>query len=89
MVHIAANLNHRVYNVGSGKAVSNVQLRNAVLRAAPGARIALQPGKSAGYRPNAYLDLGRITADTAYKPEFTIETGVADYVAWLRAGNSL
>jgi UDP-glucose 4-epimerase len=63
-------------------------LRKAVLNAVPGVRIALQPGKSAGYRPNAYLDLTRITADTAFEPEFTLEAGVNDYVAWLRAGNS-
>ena len=89
MVHMAPKLNHRIYNVGSGKAASNAQLREAVLKAAPGVRIVLQPGKSAGYRSNAYLDLGRITADTGYKPEFTMETGVADYVAWLMAVNSL
>jgi UDP-glucose 4-epimerase len=89
MVHMATKLNHRIYNVGSGKAASNAQLREAVLKVVPGVRIVLQAGKSAGYRSNAYLDLGRITADTGYKPEFTMETGVADYVAWLRAGNSL
>ncbi len=89
MVHMAAKLNHRIYNVGSGKAASNAQLREAVLKAVPGVRIVLQAGKSAGYRSNAYLDLGRIAADTGYKPEFTMETGVADYVEWLRTGNSL
>ena len=87
MVHMTEKLNHRVYNVGSGKAASNAQLREAVLKAVPGVRITLQTGRSAGYRPDAYLDLGRITADTGYKPEFTLENGVADYVAWLRAGN--
>ncbi len=88
MVHMAAKLNHRIYNVGTGKAASNAQLREAVLKAVPGVRIVLQAGKSAGYRSNAYLDLGRISADTGYKPEFTMETGVADYVAWLKVGNS-
>jgi UDP-glucose 4-epimerase len=62
-------------------------LREAVLKAVPGVRIVLQAGKSAGYRSNAYLDLGRITADTTYQPEFTLENGVADYVEWLGAGN--
>lgn len=87
MVHMAAKLNHRVYNVGSGRAASNAQLSQAVLKAIPGVRIILQAGKSASFRSNAYLDLSRITADTGYKPEFTLETGVADYVAWLNAGN--
>ncbi len=88
MAHMAGKLNHRIYNVGSGKASSNAQLRAAVIKAVPGVPILLQPGKSSGYRPNAYLDLGRIAADTGYQPEFTLETGVADYVQWLRAGNS-
>ena len=88
MAHMSQTLNHRIYNVGSGKASSNAQFRDAVFKAVPGVRIVLQPGKSAGYRPNAYLDLTRITTDTAYQPEFTLETGVTDYVAWLRAGNS-
>jgi len=87
MAHMAAKLNHRIYNVGSGKAASNAQLRDAVLKAVPGVRIVLQAGKSAGCRSNAYLELARIAADTGYKPEFTLESGVADYVAWLRAGN--
>jgi UDP-glucose 4-epimerase len=89
MVHMASTLNHRIYNVGSGKATSNAHLREAVLKAVPGVRIVLQAGKSAGYRSNAYLDLGRISADTGYQPEFTMETGVVDYVEWLRAGNPL
>jgi UDP-glucose 4-epimerase len=88
MVHMAPKLNHRIYNVGSGKATSNAQLREAVMKAVPGVRIVLQPGKSAGFRANAYLDLARVAADTSYKPEFTVEAGVADYVAWLRDGNS-
>jgi UDP-glucose 4-epimerase len=87
MVHLAKKLNHRIYNVGSGKASSNAQLRDAVVKAVPGVRIVLQAGKSVGCRSNAYLDLGRIAADTAFEPEFTLETGVADYAAWLKAGN--
>lgn len=89
MVHMAPGLNHRVYNIGSGRATSNAQLREAVLRAVPGVRIVLQPGKSAGSRSNAYLDLAHVTGDTGYKPEFMLESGVADYVDWLRSGNSL
>jgi nucleoside-diphosphate-sugar epimerase len=27
-------------------------------------------------------------ADTGYEPRYTVETGVSDYVAWLRAGNA-
>ena len=89
MIHMAPKLNHRVYNVGSGKATSNAQLRDAVRAAVPGVEILLQPGRSEGFRSNAYLDLSRIAADTGYAPQFTLESSVADYVGWLRSGNAL
>jgi UDP-glucose 4-epimerase len=34
------------------------------------------------------MDISRIKADTGYEPRYTVETGVQDYVAWLRAGNA-
>jgi UDP-glucose 4-epimerase len=87
MVHMAEKLNHRVYNIGSGRTTSNAQLRDAVLKVVPGVRIQLRPGRSPGFRSNACLDLSRTSADTGYKPEFTTESGVADYVSWLKTGN--
>ena len=30
----------------------------------------------------------KLREDTGYTPWFTIEAGVADYIDWLRAGNS-
>jgi UDP-glucose 4-epimerase len=88
MVHMAPDLKHRVYNVASGVATSNARLREAVLKEVPGAEIALKPGKGPRYRPNACLDLTRTTADSGYKPDYTVESGIADYVAWLKAGNA-
>lgn len=88
MVHAAPGLKHRTYNVSSGVATSNAMLRAAVQKAVPGAQITLQAGKGPGFRPNAALDLTRTTAETGYKPDFDVESGVADYVGWLKAGNS-
>ena len=88
MVHSATGLKHRTYNVSSGVATSNAMLRAATEKAIPGAQITLQSGKGPGYRPNAALDLARTTADTGYKPDFNVESGVADYVGWLKAGNA-
>ena len=36
---------------------------------------------------NVYIDITRLKADTGYEPRYTVETGVQDYVAWLRAGD--
>ena len=77
----------RAYNVGSGVATANVELRHAVLKAIPGVQIPLRAGQGPNYRPNACLDLTRTTTETGYRPQFDVERGVADYVAWLKAGN--
>jgi UDP-glucose 4-epimerase len=87
-IHMSTRLTHRAYNVGSGVATSNAQLRDAVVKAVPGAQIVLRPGRGQGYRPNACLDMTRTFAETDYRPQFDVERGVADYLAWLRAGNT-
>jgi len=35
-----------------------------------------------------YLDLTWIREDTGYEPAFSTESGIADYIAWLQAGNA-
>lgn len=87
LLTMAEKLNHRVYNVSSGVTVTNRQLADAVQKAVPGAQIELRSGKGPGWRPNNYLDIARMTEDTGYKPQYTVETAIADYVAWLRSGH--
>jgi UDP-glucose 4-epimerase len=84
MVQTAPALPHRIYNIGGGRAVSNRDLAEAVRRAVPDADLPMQPGRSARSRPNAWMDLTRIRADTGYEPEYDIERGIAEYIAWLR-----
>ena len=84
IVHTAASLPHRAYNIGSGRATSNRDAYEAVKKAAPEAKCsALKPGRSPGAATNPATDLSRIAA-LGYRPEHTIETGVAAYIAWLR-----
>jgi len=84
LVHTAASLTHRVYNIGSGRATSNRDVYEAVRKAAPGARCAaLKPGRSPSAASNPATDLSRIAA-LGYRPEHTIETGIAAYIEWLR-----
>ena len=84
LVHTAASLPHRVYNIGSGRAISNRDVYEAVRKAAPGARCAaLKPGRSPSAASNPATDLSRIAA-LGYRPEHTIETGIATYIEWLR-----
>ena len=84
MVHMAERLNHRVYNVASGRASSNKDVDEAARKAAPGARgSVLKPGRTPGNATNPATDLSRI-GEVGYKPVHTIETGVAAYIDWLR-----
>lgn len=86
LVHTAGPLPHRVYNVASGRASSNKDALAAVREVVPGARGgALVPGRTPGAAVDPATDLSRIEADVGYAPEFTLETGIAAYVDWLRS----
>jgi UDP-glucose 4-epimerase len=83
-VHTAEKLNHRTYNLASGRASSNRDAFEAVRKAVPGARCsALKPGKTPGASTNPATDLGR-AAEVGYRPEHSLETGIAAYIDWLR-----
>ena len=83
-VHMAPKLAHRVYNLASGRASSNREAFEAVRKAVPGARCsALKPGKTPGGATNPATDLTR-AAEVGYKPEHTLESGVAAYIEWLK-----
>ena len=83
-VHMAEKLNHRVYNIASGRATSNRDALQAVLKAVPGAKCsALKPGKTPGGSTNPATDLGR-AAEVGYRAEHSIESGVAAYIDWLK-----
>ena len=83
-VHMAPKLAHRVYNLASGRASSNREAFEAVRKAVPGARCsALKPGKTPGGATNPATDLTR-AAEVGYKPEHTLESGIAAYIEWLK-----
>ena len=83
-VHMADKLNHRVYNIASGRATSNRDAFQAVLKAVPGARCSsFKPGKTPGGSTNPATDLGR-AAEVGYRAEHSIESGIAAYIDWLK-----
>jgi nucleoside-diphosphate-sugar epimerase len=83
---IADALSRVTYNVSSGRAVTNREFANALEAISPGLRLDLLPGRRAGPGDDPYLDITRLTQDTAFVPTFDVATAVADYVAW-RADN--
>jgi nucleoside-diphosphate-sugar epimerase len=86
MLHTAGTLHHRIYNIGSGRATSHREIFEAVRQTIPDARCAaLRPGRPPHAPVNPAQDLSRIKADVGYEPEYTIETGIAAYIEWLRS----
>jgi len=85
LLHLAEKPRHRVYNVGGGRAFEMQELAEAVIRAAPEARIELRPGANPNGNPkDNYLDLSRIREEFGFEPKYPVENGIPDYIAWLR-----
>ncbi|GAA4195437.1 NAD(P)-dependent oxidoreductase [Streptosporangium oxazolinicum] len=82
----AETLHHDIYNVSSGRPVTNREIARALTAAMDGARIELIEGRRGGPGLDPYLDITRLTDDTGFQPEFDITSAVAHYVAW-RADN--
>jgi UDP-glucose 4-epimerase len=85
LLQLAGHLQHRTYNIGSGRTTSNAQVIAAIRAVVPDAAIELP---TRGAAPAPYLDLSRITSDTGYRPEFDTGRAAADYLDWLRAGHA-
>ncbi len=85
LLQLAENLNHRTYNVASGRLTTNADIIDAIRIVDPGINLEL-PGGAA--RPGNPLDITRLRADTGYQPEYDTARAAADYIAWLRAGHS-
>jgi UDP-glucose 4-epimerase len=88
LLQLAPQLNHRTYNIASGKVLTNAEVAAAVRAAVPSARFELPEGRSpASPAPPVCLDISRLRADTGYQPAYGTGRAVADYIAWLRAGH--
>jgi nucleoside-diphosphate-sugar epimerase len=81
---LAERLNHRIYNVSSGRLVGYSEVVDAINAAVPGANITLPEGRNPDRPPDNYLDTTRLRADTGFQPEYDVERAVPDYVDWLR-----
>jgi UDP-glucose 4-epimerase len=88
LLQLAPQLNHRTYNIASGRVVTNREVAAAVKELVPDARIELPEGRNpAGSGQPAWLDIARLREDTGYQPAYDTGRAVADYLAWLREGH--
>ena len=84
LLMLADTLDHRTYNVSSGRPVRYSEVVAAINAAVPGAHISLPEGRNPDRPPDNYLDTTRLQADTGFRPEYDVERAVPDYVDWLR-----
>ncbi len=85
LLQLAEHLQYRTYNVASGRITTNADVIDAVRSLQPGVNLELPQGAT---RPGNPLDITRLHDDTGYQPEYDTARAAADYIAWLRAGNS-
>lgn len=84
----ADELPHRVYNVGSGEAMTMPSIITAVTAANPHMRARLVPGKDDVPDVQTAFDISRIEKDLNWRPRFNIGAGVAAYRKAILAGQS-
>ena len=47
-------------------------------------RMCLKLSTITPFRPSAYMDNTRIREEVGYRPEYTIERAITEYIDWLR-----
>ena len=88
LVQSAKSLEHRTYNIGCGRAISNAEFVEAVSKAKPSSTIAIQPGRGPRYREDAYMDVSRVRSELGFEPRYGHEQAIAEYIEWLERGNT-
>ncbi len=75
---------YRVYNIGNNQPVELMKyisvLEDCLGRKAEINLLPLQPGDV----PDTYADVSELISDVGYKPDTTVEVGVANFVKWYR-----
>jgi UDP-glucose 4-epimerase len=84
LIQMAEKLTHRIYNISAESPISCREFVDIVKKVVPNAAISLLPGHGPRHRPNAYLDITRLKQELGYRPQYTIERAVAEYIDWLR-----
>lgn len=85
-LHCAASTQHRIYNVGGGRAVSTQDVVEAVSSAVPGAVLPDEVYNTGALeRPEAHMDISRAREEFGITPRLSLEEGIRSYADWLRA----
>jgi nucleoside-diphosphate-sugar epimerase len=85
----ARELRHTLYNLGLGEMVSVRDVMDQIRKAWPRIEVSVMPAwrpnpNLAGDRVRPPLEMTRLAEDVGFRPQFSIERGIARYAAWLR-----
>jgi UDP-glucose 4-epimerase len=80
LLQLASHLDHRTYNVGSGRPTTNAEVIAAIKKVVPDARVDLPEGNCGA---PLYLDITRLREATGYEPAYDVERATADYIEQL------
>jgi nucleoside-diphosphate-sugar epimerase len=83
----AAELRHTMYNLGLGESVTVARVMDNIRRAWPRIEVSVMPNwrpnpNLAGDRLRPPLAMTRLAEDVGFRPQFSIEAGIARYAAW-------
>ena len=75
---------YRLYNIGNNQPIELMHyievLENCLGKKAEKNLLPLQPGDV----PDTYADVSELVSDVGYKPDMSVEQGIANFVAWYR-----
>ena len=85
LLALAAKTNHRTYNIGTGQRIRLADVGAVIKRVLPQARLTIEPGfdKQGSDRNRTDqppVNLARIEAEVGWRPEYTLEQGIKDFV---------
>jgi UDP-glucose 4-epimerase len=81
----AKELSHRTYNVGAGRPVTGDDIAAAVQKIYGERPVERLPVDPQSRLLHGVLVTDRLEADTGWRPQFDIDSGVAQYVDWVEA----
>jgi nucleoside-diphosphate-sugar epimerase len=78
-------IQHRIFNITSGVLRRREEVAEAVRQRVPGARISLGRGIPERVHLRGPSLLDRARSELGYEPRYTLERGMDDWLAWLKA----
>jgi UDP-glucose 4-epimerase len=82
----AKNVKNHIFNIGTGKGYTLHDLAKSIQKIYPQAKFDIGPGLDYMEGPGAYsvMNIARAKAELGYTPKFSLDKGIADYIASMK-----